>query len=169
MRPRSRKCLLADLLVQDDPTNAGSSTEGGLPRRPEPSEEPPLNSRITEGARLGGGITYTLCFDGQETPLSPHPSALAPESALQHLLPVVAECDAIQTQKHLLRKCLARGVCMNAGTVLFDHAATWQTDPTKGAAAGRVAGCNPGAGTSALDEAGGRNGREEGGRKGGTR
>ncbi len=107
MRPRSRKCLLADLLVQDDPTNAGSSTEGGLPRRPEPSEEPPLNSRITEGARLGGGITYTLCFDGQETPLSPHPSALAPESALQHLLPVVAECDAIQTQKHLLRRCLA--------------------------------------------------------------
>ena len=58
---------------------------------------------------------------------------------------------------------------MNAGTVLFDQAATWRTDPTKGAAAGRVAGCNPGAGTSALDEAGNATGgRRGGGKKGDT-
>ena len=54
---------------------------------------------------------------------------------------------------------------MNAGTVLFDQAATWGADPTKGAAAGRVAGCNPGGRHVGTGRSWGRHGREEGGRK----
>lgn len=49
--------LLADLLDQDGPANAGSR---GRPRRG-PSEEP-LNSRIEEGARFGTGITCIAVF-----------------------------------------------------------------------------------------------------------
>ena len=153
-----------NFLVQDDPTNAGSSMEGGLPPTTRTKRGTTPKQPDHRRSPAWGWHHLHPVFRQVEAPLSPHPSALALGSALQHLLPAADECDTMQTQKHLLRRCLARRLyeCRYSLVRPGGHLADRPNERGGGRTGRRLQSRGRHVGTG---RSWGRHGREEGGRK----